>query len=253
VRNLKAHILNAPTACTKCGKVFPWTSEHFRSSTYSPTGCKQPCRVCKNARGRGDTITHKVHLAARRKALYGATKERRKTYFKAYRESHKEQLSLKAKRWAEANKERRAATSKLYQQSHKEETKARSKLWAQTHKDRVSINAKRYYYKHLKESSERKLKWQKENPLKCSISWHKRRVTIKNGSFTAEDIESQYQGQKGCCWWCGKKIKGKYHIDHRIPLYEGGAHDRNNIVISCPTCNLRKGKKLPQEWAGRLL
>lgn len=37
-------------------------------------------------------------------------------------------------------------------------------------------------------------------------------------------------------------------VDHVVPLSRGGADDAENIVISCPTCNLHKHNKLPHEW-----
>lgn len=71
------------------------------------------------------------------------------------------------------------------------------------------------------------------------------------GSHTAADIDLQYRSQKGKCWHCGKKLNGKFHIDHLIPLARGGSNNPDNIVCSCAYCNLSKGAKLPQEWNGR--
>lgn len=84
---------------------------------------------------------------------------------------------------------------------------------------------------------------------------HKRNA---EGSFTAKDIAAQKVAQTDKrdvlrCWWCGEPIKGKYHIDHRIPLSKDGTNYANNLCIACPTCNLSKGAKLPHEWSGRLL
>ncbi len=83
---------------------------------------------------------------------------------------------------------------------------------------------------------------------------HRRRarVRVAQGTHTASDIALQLKSQRGKCWHCGKKLVGKKHIDHLIPLVRGGSNDASNIVISCPVCNLSKGGKLTQEWNGKL-
>lgn len=68
------------------------------------------------------------------------------------------------------------------------------------------------------------------------------------GSHTAEDILILWEKSKHRCYWCGKRIKdGKYHVDHVMPLSKGGSDGIENLVIACPTCNMSKGTKLPQE------
>lgn len=73
------------------------------------------------------------------------------------------------------------------------------------------------------------------------------------GNHTAADIQAQYKSQRGKCWWCGKKVGDKYHVDHRVPLARGGSNAPENLVIACPKCNLSKGARLPHEWGDRLL
>jgi 5-methylcytosine-specific restriction endonuclease McrA len=48
------------------------------------------------------------------------------------------------------------------------------------------------------------------------------------------------------CAYCGKKYPG--HIDHIIPLHEGGDNSINNLFISCQSCNCSKNKKSLNEW-----
>lgn len=33
------------------------------------------------------------------------------------------------------------------------------------------------------------------------------------------------------------------HVDHALPFARGGAHEAGNLQITCPTCNLRKGRR----------
>ena len=113
--------------------------------------------------------------------------------------------------------------------------------WANANRDRVI---------------QRSIEWQKNNPDKVRARTHRRRARIREagGTFTAADVKLQFRSQKGLCWWCGCQLEGNnYHVDHLTPLARGGTNAPNNLVISCPKCNLSKGKKLPHEWNGRLL
>lgn len=84
---------------------------------------------------------------------------------------------------------------------------------------------------------------------------HKRRMQEQSvNAVTAQDIEVQLGRQKNKCYWCHKKLD-KYHVDHVVPLSRDGSNSPENIVIACPTCNMRRRNKLPHEWSegGRLL
>jgi len=41
------------------------------------------------------------------------------------------------------------------------------------------------------------------------------------------------------CVYCNRR--GRMHLDHVIPLIEGGKSAEGNLVVACARCNLRKG------------
>jgi 5-methylcytosine-specific restriction endonuclease McrA len=45
---------------------------------------------------------------------------------------------------------------------------------------------------------------------------------------------------------CGKRVDRKnYHVDHIVPIKAGGDEwDLDNLELSCPECNLKKGAKV---------
>lgn len=91
-------------------------------------------------------------------------------------------------------------------------------------------------------------------PFKAKTA--KRRALKRNstGTHSGADIALLFKTQNGVCWWCGSALDpDNYHVDHRIPLARSGSNAPENLCITCPTCNLSKGDKLPQEWNGRLL
>jgi 5-methylcytosine-specific restriction endonuclease McrA len=76
----------------------------------------------------------------------------------------------------------------------------------------------------------------------------KLRVRQAPGRHTGADVLRQREAQGDRCWWCACDVAGGYHVDHLIPLARGGSNGPENIVISCPRCNLSRGAKLPHEF-----
>lgn len=84
---------------------------------------------------------------------------------------------------------------------------------------------------------------------------HKRRARIKNsvGQFDDYELGKLYTDVKGYCYWCGQCTRNKmWHADHYVPLALGGPNCIENIVISCPTCNFKKGAQDPIGFAKKI-
>jgi hypothetical protein len=45
------------------------------------------------------------------------------------------------------------------------------------------------------------------------------------------------------CRYCHKSIgpRTNFHLDHVVPVYNGGTNDVNNLVVACTKCNASKG------------
>jgi len=54
------------------------------------------------------------------------------------------------------------------------------------------------------------------------------------------------------CQYCGKHPP-RLTVDHIIPRHLGGEHSWQNLVTACPSCNLRKGGRLPEQASMHLL
>jgi 5-methylcytosine-specific restriction endonuclease McrA len=72
------------------------------------------------------------------------------------------------------------------------------------------------------------------------------------GVLTGDDLQAQYDRQKGCCHWCGRQVGADWQPDHVLPFALDGSNYPDNIVIACPHCNLKKAAKHPAEFAGVL-
>lgn len=62
--------------------------------------------------------------------------------------------------------------------------------------------------------------------------------------FTGTIRTTIYERDHGTCFYCGQEVVGTFHVDHVIPFVLGGRTVEENGVVSCPKCNLKKGKKV---------
>lgn len=97
-------------------------------------------------------------------------------------------------------------------------------------------------------------RWRANNPDKMKFirdsANHKRRSRMLNaeGKFNKNDVIAIYERQKSLCAGCSRSIKGRYEIDHVIPLVSGGSNWPSNLQLLCKTCNRSKGAKSMSEW-----
>lgn len=83
---------------------------------------------------------------------------------------------------------------------------------------------------------------------------HKRRVLNKRaGKLEIADMNKVYYDNikihgKLTCVYCDGICENDWHLDHKMPLSRGGGNETDNLVISCSSCNLRKGAKTVEEF-----
>lgn len=158
---------------------------------------------------------------------------------------------------------------KMKRDEYKSKNRERVKKWKRDDylrsRDRYIYRAKKHYVEHCeaKKAYSRKYQqdnivkvikriaeWERRNPEKKKAYSENRRAQKKigGGKISAQDIKTQYLIQGGLCYWCERPVNENYHLDHLIPLSRGGLHSVNNIVISCPKCNVTKNNKTPEEF-----
>jgi len=199
--------------CSKCGAILPATSEYFYSDKSVKSGLRAECKTCK------------------KKAIDHWNKEHPNYHRDYQRQWCKENYERNRKNWVlwcEKNKDKQIAWRQHYHQKNKHQRNEKSRRWYQEHKNR-----RQQYERRRRVARDRR-----------------NRNRIAPGKHTPEDIRQQYKKQEGKCYWCDTAVGDTYHIDHVIPLARGGSNNPDNLVISCPACNLSKGSKLPSEWSG---
>lgn len=82
--------------------------------------------------------------------------------------------------------------------------------------------------------------------------YHRKRRALQNsnddGTVTMGYLTELLNIQSNRCYYCNVKLDNYKHLDHYKPISKGGVHSISNIVWSCPSCNLKKGAKMPNTY-----
>lgn len=243
-----------------CKQTLPATSEFFAKKKANKDGFHSTCRVCKRvsdaeyARRYRKTERSQAYQKEYSKQAYQEHRDEKLAYQKEYTATHHEQKADYGKRRYEGHKDRFIQRNKSYYATHREQSNAQSAKYREAHPDTIKANQQRW----MKENAERVQHYRQREDRRLAGRAHSshRRALKKNSplAHTAQDIEQQKTRQKGKCYYCHKKF-ADFHVDHIIPLSRGGSNGPDNIVVTCPTCNLSKNDRLPHEWidGGKLL
>ncbi len=155
-----------------------------------------------------------------------------KKYNDAHYLANKEAKLRKSKDWYAENSDRKTETQSAWRQENKEKDRASHRQWRLDNVDAtVAMMANR-----------------------------RARKAEAGGTYNANDVQNLLRLQKGKCAACCVKLilagKGRFHVDHIMPIALGGSNWPHNLQLLCPTCNFKKHAKDPFDWAkqnGRLL
>lgn len=167
----------------------------------------------------------------------------------------------------------KSETARIYREANPEKVLALLSKWRSENRERISDYGREWYASDPERKVIYAREWRKinpgyskeyreANPEKIAANDRKRRALKSGaeGSHTTADVNAIFDGQRGKCANCEKKLfksgANKFHIDHIQPLSKGGSNWPGNLQCLCPTCNVRKSAKDPLAWAkeqGRLL
>ena len=234
--------------CTVCKKS-KTKEENFNKNVKQLDGYNPMCKQCKNTR----------EAQARLDNLEEARAKDR-----LYRSDNKEMKAKSDAKYREANKEKLAVNKMAYYQSNKERFQkyAYNRLLKRTpeQKERTKIKSNKNYMAETEEQKQRRkeygLVYHKTSSGKLSSirNAHKRRalkLSQDDGTVTAQALEELKELQEHKCYYCNTQLDyGKtkaVHLDHYVPLSEGGLHSITNVVWSCGPCNWSKGNTMPNQ------
>lgn len=92
----------------------------------------------------------------------------------------------------------------------------------------------------VQRKQERRVQYLERSPAIRSAGRFLKRLLIRQHSSDGTSIT---------CFYCGVTIAASQsHLEHKRPVSRGGDNRRGNIALSCPSCNLKKGRKTHEEF-----
>lgn len=191
-----------------------------------------------------------------------------------YREANREVVAEKNRRWRDANSEHRrryrqdnpkkaVAYQRRYYEANRTSIAEYHRQWHEENREERAEYARLYQAKHRRKTAERQRRYRATHLAECVVRNRSRDARKRgvSGAHTAADVRAQLKRQKGRCFWgrsvnpgCAVTLRHGYHVDHVIPLAgeRATSNGPENIVLACPSCNLRKGVRDPMDFAGVL-
>jgi len=142
----------------------------------------------------------------------------------------------------------------VWRRNHKGKIREAGKRYFKKYPGRRRIKCKKYYDKikldeeKVKKRHECSKRWSKTDRGKLlrRITENKRRKYAKetdDGTINYESIQELMKRQNFKSAISEEDISKEFHIDHIIPLCDGGKNTISNIQLLTPKENLRKGRK----------
>lgn len=189
---------------------------------------------------------------------------------KRYRKNNPEKVRATAKSSYLKNRDKNIAKRRAYYVSNREYFKEyyKSKYWAdpvaarkakmEDHRkhraERLTVmELKRQTPEHKAYMAAYRKKWREQNAEKIR-SQNLARWVKKKGATIGSKVEYAvvYERAGGSCYLCGLTVeRGTGHLDHVIPVIDGGEHSYRNVQLTHAKCNNSKGVKSLNEYLER--
>ena len=208
--------------CAKCGE---WkTVDLFSKNKQHPDGFQTRCKACVKLENQGYRQKNGDVWRERQRARYRDNVEAELERFRAYRTANADIIRERKRRYREK------------------------------HKEAIRKYLKGYYKANAEAFREYKRNYRKQHPEIHRAQYKLRRARIKSngGQFTRQELRDMRVTQNGICFYCQRQHEpNALHVDHVIPIRQGGRHEVANIVLACWICNLEKGGRRPEQWHDR--
>lgn len=165
---------------------------------------------------------------------------------------NKERLKPIRKAWMAKNKAKWAEYQRQWQQDHPGRCKAYTRAWAMRNPGRAKEVWASWDERHPERRKQIGKLYRTRHPEVAVRTNTIRRLRVGDFERYQPLIDSLVREVSRLpfvvCTYCRKRIEGKFHFDHIVPISRGGKHVRENLCVACVRCNLSKGPKLLTEW-----
>lgn len=117
----------------------------------------------------------------------------------------------------------------------------------------VSEQMRQYRVNTNKQRTEYQQAWRTKNPEHnrrlIAESNQIRRCRLAGVEVSRFNRDSIFVRDRGLCAYCGLGLDPwNWHLDHVLAIAKGGGHTEDNVVASCPRCNMKKGARPAENY-----
>lgn len=208
-----ADVSDGTKHCSRCGELKPLGA--FSLQTGFTDRYRSQCKACRSQRQTKRYWRDPEAVKARKKAAY----------------------------WRDPETARQK--DRKYIADKPERVRARKRAEYQRDREKIVARVRRWNAANPGRALERALRWQKANPEKVYARNSIRRARVKHAP-KVERVSRQaiIERDDGICQICRQPVPpDQIHLDHIVPLSQGGDHTAANLRLTHKLCNLRRKRK----------
>lgn len=127
-----------------------------------------------------------------------------------------------------------------WQKKNREKVLQYKRKWDKNHKEVKNEWLRKAYAKDPQKYIDKVTKWRKKYPEKQKLLQKTRFARMRaSGKISVETVK-QLAREQPFCAYCGKPSE---HLDHIVPICQGGTNDKSNLQMLCGRCNCKKAVK----------
>lgn len=251
---------NMQKMCIDCEKVYANPEIYFAKNKNRKDGFQVYCKVCtyerqkksrdlpkdkkvtKPAKGGFKICSYCLEEKALNKfnksisqkdGYHSYCQECQKEYWEKYKLNNSNSINRKRREYYYKNRAIEIKKAIEYQRANKEKVRIYKLTYASKTKEVTALRVQR---------------WRENNPIHAKMLRQLTRsgnVNITKENFLELFRRYQVNSDEYRCHYCECRMPlKKTTIDHVVPLSKGGLNDIANLVISCLSCNRKKGDKI---------
>ena len=265
--------------CNGCGQELPL--DNFGKDSARKDGVSNKCKACVKVKNKQAYDNNAEKRREYAKQYREGHLEEKAEYNRKYREANAEQLNQYLKDWRAKNpgykrskeayirelerrkkayaedpeyKAKQQEKLRRYRAANPEKVAAALRKYREANLERMREYARRYVQNRRASDPEFKENLRRYQKIRRLKNWHPTDEGYVRGTGTGTVdmavINRLHAWQMNYCYVCNAPMpKGGSTVEHIVPRSIGGPGVAQNIVLSCPRCNLsRQNKLLNVQW-----
>lgn len=168
---------------------------------------------------------------------------------RARRQRNRDVLLVRGAAYREAHREELRAKALAYHAAHRDEVLRRNRARYQANRDAINAARAEWWRTHPEEA--------RAQAARTRLRRQQAKTCDHAACLALGPVQLAWQTNPHVCYLCGTQLflsskpgeLGHAHLDHVMPISRGGLHCAENLRPACASCNHRKHKRTPDEFA----